>query len=147
MIMFRTKMGAIVALILALFIVLAGCNPGGEINLINGYYILEATGSWCVLEKTGDTNCNIPNFYITGYAVSDPYILLEGITTAYLYIDDAELDSSQRTYYIVDTNTNIIYGELESKLQLQYKCDELAVEKSIEELEWKKTGRRSCVFG
>ena len=109
------------------FIICVGCVFNSDIQLVNGYTIVEEKGEWCVLNRKDGSECGISNFYITEYIEQDEYILLKGIPTAYLFIDETEKGSSEREYYIVDTSTDQIYGAFKSELQFKYKCEELSI--------------------
>ena len=135
MIMKCIKLLKFVLVLSAISIICGGCNFNPGIELVNGYTIIEEKGEWCVLNREDGSACGMPNFYITAYIEHDEYILLKGIPTAYLWIDETEKDSSEREYYIVDTNSDQIYGPFESELQFNYKCDELSISP---ELNWNK---------
>lgn len=127
--MLNNKLSTILLAIIIFVTTCVGCSSSSnvEIPLINGYSIIQNKGDWCSLNKEDGADCNIPNFYITGYIVYESYILLEGISTDYMFINAAEFNSSEREYYIVDTYLNQVYGAFASEVQLEYKCEELSI--------------------
>lgn len=112
---------------------LYGCTDGwisGEgrgdwsIELINGYEIDRINSNEKILGRKlnpGDSEGRIvlSNYYIIGYQLQDPYIILEGIPTAGLVVSDEELKASVLFYYLIDTSSDSINGPYASYDELK----------------------------
>ncbi len=116
-------------LLLVLLCGIIGCRLSGErlrrwfsldgfrgdyyIDLIGDYRIDRVNGSRIVLEKkdvgSGSTTV-IKNCFVTKYCLVDPYICVEGISTADAFITDEEKENCVVAYYVVDTESDSIEG-------------------------------------
>ena len=126
--MSKNKFNSFFVWVLLTAILITGCGLGEtEHQLINGYSIWEDYGSQCcIINRNGKDNTP-SNFYITGYAISDFYVAIEGIPTAYLYAEQKELQTDVRKYYLINTLSNEVYGVFDSKLQLEYQFEEMSI--------------------
>ena len=52
----------------------------------------------------------IPRFFVTGFSIWEPYILLEGIPTADEFISDHEKEARILNYYALDTTDDSVIG-------------------------------------
>lgn len=88
-----------------------------DVNLY-GEYDLVRTNSHCIQisKKAGEHAwCTmIPRFFVTGFCVREPYILLEGIRTADVFITDQEKEARNLCYYALDTTDDSVIGPFDS---------------------------------
>ncbi len=124
--MLRIKLYKCLICALIIAVTFVGCGLGDRTYpLINGYEICKDADTCGVHKENG--GINISNFYITAYSINAPYVMLEGVETAYLFAEEKELESKIYRYYLVNTETDEVYGMFDSMLQLEYQCEELSV--------------------
>ncbi len=62
-------------------------------------------GGWCMM---------IPQYFVTGFCIREPYILLEGIQTADDFITDQEKEARIFSYYALDTTDDSVIGPFDT---------------------------------
>ena len=137
-----------IILIIALF--LNGCSihwwigdgrGDWTLDLYEGYAISKINSREILLihkEHLDDTGgaIVIPNFFVTGYQIKEPYIYLEGILTQEVLVSEEELKSVIRNYYLVNTTNDQIIGPLDCFDSLVDYCNSAEIDISEE---WVKT--------
>ncbi len=70
----------------------------------------------------------IPQFFITGFCVREPFILLEGIKTADTFLSDEEMDARILSYYALNTTDNSVIGPFDTAEALSEELQLLGIE-------------------
>ena len=90
---------------------------------LTGGYQLDQVNSNCIVLEKKDAKLGeqtvIQNYYVTRYCVEWPYICVEGIPTKDPFITDEEKRNYDVTYYVVDTERDIIEGPFQTLSEMQ----------------------------
>ena len=65
----------------------------------------------------------IPRFFVTGFSIREPYILLEGIQTADDFMTDHEKEARILCYYALDTTDDSVIGPFDTADELSKALD------------------------
>ena len=71
----------------------------------------------------------IPRFFVTGFSIREPYILLEGIQTADGFMTDQEKEARILSYYALNTTDDSVIGPFDT-------ADELMKELDLSGIDW-----------
>lgn len=131
------KLQGIVVLLL-ICILLSSCGLGdGTYQLtndyclihVNGHCIKLATREWIEGESTSFYTYHtvIPNFFVKNVCNNSQYIGLFGVVTEDAFATTEELESGQRVYYLVDTESGSIYGCWDTESAFSEQCRSLDI--------------------
>lgn len=108
------KRTAALLLMMALAFTLWGCQGDWRYDLVDGYAITRVNSRHiCLLHyetEDGSGRYVIEKFFVTDFCRSQNFIGLQGIPTADIFATEEELTKTERCFYIVDINGEIIHG-------------------------------------
>ena len=111
---------------------IGGIRGDWDVNLY-GEYDLVRVNSHCIeiSKKAGEGGWRtmIPRFFVTGFSIREPYILLEGIPTADEFISDHEKEALILNYYALDTTDDGVIGPFDT-------ADELSKALDLSGIDW-----------
>jgi hypothetical protein len=87
------------------------------VNIYGEYELVRVNSRGITIGKRHDGQCwsnPIPQFFITGFCVREPFILLEGIKTADTFLSDEEKDARILSYYALNTTDNSVIGPFDT---------------------------------
>ena len=97
-----------------------------DVNLY-GEYDLVRVNSHCIeiSKKAGEGGWHtmIPRFFVTGFSIREPYILLEGIQTADVFMTDQEKEARILSYYALNTTDDSVIGPFDTADELSKALD------------------------
>lgn len=101
--------------------VLAFLFPDGRgdwaVNLIGPYDIVKVNSADIICgyrnNETQTWERVVDGFFVDGYQVHEPYIFLQGYVIEGNYIKDEEKIENLLVYYVIDSQTEVVYGPLE----------------------------------
>ena len=103
-----------------------------DVNLY-GEYDLVRVNSHCIeiSKKAGEGGWHtmIPRFFVTGFSIREPYILLEGIQTADVFMTDQEKEARILSYYALNTTDDSVIGPFDT-------ADELSKALDLSGIDW-----------
>ena len=109
-------------------------NPQGDwgYDLNEDYSIWRInSGTICLVKVNKDlhTGTDVVESYITSFAYNDRFIAARrlDVPDGYKQEDILQMDFDQAEYFIVDADTDMVYGPYSSGEDFQTKCDELKV--------------------
>lgn len=123
-------------ILLVAMLILSACSEGrGDwaIELHSGYWIDRVNSQEILLvykESPNQSNSAlvIPNYYITGYWLSDSYIILEGIQTEKLAASPKEISNKKLSYCIVFVGSGSVSPFYDSKITFAEYCYSLGID-------------------
>lgn len=105
---------------------IGGIRGDWDVNLY-GEYDLVRVNSHCIeISKKvseGGWRTMIPRFFVTGFSIREPYILLEGIQTADDFMTDHEKEARILCYYALDTTDDSVIGPFDTADELSKALD------------------------
>ncbi len=111
---------------------IGGIRGDWDVNLY-GEYDLVRVNSHCIeiSKKAGEGGWRtmIPRFFVTGFSIREPYILLEGIQTADGFMTDQEKEARILSYYALNTTDDSVIGPFDT-------ADELMKELDLSGIDW-----------
>lgn len=111
---------------------IGGIRGDWDVNLY-GEYDLVRVNSHCIQisKKACESGWHtmIPRFFVTGFSIREPYILLEGIPTADNFISDQEKEARILSYYALNTTDDSVIGPFDT-------ADELSKALDLSGIDW-----------
>ena len=100
------------------------------LDLCEGYAIAKINSKEIVLVHKENPNDSGGSFvlscyYVISYQLYEPYICLKGIPTQGTAAAEDELKSGARSYYLVDTSNDDVFGPFESYIDFAEYCNSL----------------------
>ena len=102
-----------------------------DYQLVGGYIIRRLNSYEIVLcdtenhPETSSSNV-LPCYFVTDFCFNEQYIGVQGIPTAGHIASEAELESEQRWFYLVEVSTDVVFGPYDES-EFLAQCDELLV--------------------
>ena len=121
-----------IGVILLIGVFTSGCAgiADWEYQLTDGYAIHRVNSYSIILcdENHSETTSSIvlPCYFVTGFCFNEQYIGVQGIPTAGYIASEAELESEQRWFYLVEVSTDVIFGPYDED-EFIAQCDNLLV--------------------
>lgn len=125
-----------VVILLLICVLLSSCGLGdGTYQLpndyclirVNGHCIKLATREWTEGKSVSYYTTAVPNFFVKKVCNNFRYIGLFGIITEGDFATAEELESGQRMYCLVDTESGSIYGYWDTESAFAEQCKSLDV--------------------
>lgn len=134
----RRELFPLIVILLLVCVLLSSCGLGdGTYQLpndyclihVNGHCIKLATREWTEGESISfyTYHTAVPNFFVKKVCNNSQYIGLLGIVTKSEFATAEELESGQRAYYLVDTESGSVYGCWDTESAFMEQCRSLDV--------------------
>lgn len=106
-------------------------NPQGDwsYDLVGDYSIVRVNSSMICLDTERMSVGIVIDTYVTCFSYNDRFIAVRqlDIPDGYDQKDILQMDFDEAKYFIVDSQTDAVYGAFFTEEQFQAKCDELGV--------------------
>jgi len=101
-----------------------------DVNIYGEYELVRVNSRGIIIGKRQDSSWSnpIPQFFITGFCVREPFILLEGIKTDDTFLSDEEKDARILSYYALDTTDDSVIGPFDTAEAMYEKLQLIGIE-------------------
>ena len=100
------------------------------VNIYGEYELVRVNSRGIMIGKRQDSSWSnpIPQFFITGFCVREPFILLQGIQTAGIFLSDEEKEMRILCYYALDTGDDRVIGPFDTAEALSEELQLIGIE-------------------